>query len=1250
MPRNFFCIIVALICLNNTVSANDYEDAWKALHQNDRRSAKLLLQKAMREASTSVDAYLTYIYLQSFEGKESDVKDFLSTAYGKLGDANPYIYSLWFNGSVLGDYGKKTNAHQLQLLQKLLNDPAINGSIKSAAHYVYATHYQYSNDFMNARKQWSQMETVGPLWQFVGPFDNLSGSGFTKNYGPLEHPESNAKFTSVNNAAVNWFTPVSTNEEGWTFPFAHIRYTTAIVYAQSFIQAPADMKVLLNAGSNGSLKVWVNDQPVLSEAKELVTELDYFSNHVQLKKGYNRILVQLGYTDNSFPNFIIRLTDENHNGLKGLSYTSSVQSYPKAAGTNAPTKSLQHFAEAFFEKKIQTEPGNFLNYILLSQAYLRNQRIAEARKIITDALYHFPNNSLLRLQLMQCLIKDGNNTLLQQEVERMRETDPECLLTYKVNIGRLQQEKKYEEAMEELEKSVAMFGENAETITTRIQILGAQNKMEELVAALQQGFSRYPENSSMVTMMFNLTKNLNKDAKGAIKLYENFLKNNFDYTLITSLATEYNEQGSPDKALELYKNLRGYFPYDPEQYMNIARLYYDKQEYRKAFDYTKQALAQAPYVAAYWESLGLEQQQLHENNAAIESYRKALYYDANNYGAREQLRELQKKPAVWKAFPETDVYALIKNPPAKEYDYNFYYLLDEKSTVIYPEGATELYVTTAVRIINEKGIDAWKHTSLPYNPNQQSLLVEKAEVVKKNGNKMKAEQDGGDLVFTGLEAGDAIVIRYKIQYYARGRLAKEFWDRYTFNAFVPIELGRYSLLVAKNTPIQYKLLNGNLSPEISTYDDFTLYTWNLKNAPIIKEEAFMAPSGDVALSLHLSTLPAWSQVVAWYRDLSSSKTEEDFEVKQVFEELFPYGTAKLTELQKAKIIYNYITGNIRYSSVSFRQSAYVPQKPAVTINTRLGDCKDLSTLFVVLGKLAGLKANLVLVDTRDNGRHEMELPSVEFNHCIVETKLSGKEYFLELTDNDLPFASLPYNLYQAAYLVIGDDTTRAKLCYLQATNRTKDKVKRDITITIGQNDIELSVKALKTGALTSGLRSDYSKLSNEKQKETLEKSLSGSFSNPVRLASVNFQGLEAPGDSVLYDYKYKVNNEVAEVGSMNMIKIPFGDVIASMDNFSVDERQYPVEYWRYENTDEYETVINIQAPAGKQFIEIPKNEQCSFNGSNYSLQFVKKAGNQLQIIRKASIVRDDISPADYVAMKTFFNKIVKAESKYIVFK
>lgn len=1252
MLHRILSLLPALLFLAGSVFANDYEDAWKALHKNDRKTARALLQKAMQESSTSVDAYLTYIFLQTFEGKEGEDRDFLAKVYKKVQDVNPYIYAMWFNESVLGNYGKK-KAHQTQLLEKMMDDPAINGSLKSAAHYVKAMHYLFANEFASANKEWKQMGSAGTLWQLAGPFDNLSGSGFYKNYGPLEHPEAGASFTSANNATISWFSPPVMTTEGWTFPYTHIRYNTAIVYAQVFVQAPADMKVLLNAGVNGSLKVCVNDEPVLAESKEIVTELDYYKNYVQLKKGYNRLLVQLGYTDNNTPNFIIRFTDEQYNAIPGLTYTPTLQPYPKAAKTNAEPRSLPHFAEAFFEQKIKAEPDNVINYILLSQVYLRNKKTAAARKLLVDALQHSKDNSLLRFQLIQCLLKESNRTLLSQEVERIKETDPNCVLTYNINIEQLKDEEKYEEAMKELDKVVALTGEDEDVLVTRIQLYGSQNKMDELVKTLQDAYNRYPDNSEIAGMMFRLKKNGYKDAKGAIKVYESYLKNNYSYQLIQALAQEYNEQGSSDKALQLFEQVKEKFAYDPEQYMTLANFYYDKQQYSKAEDYTRKALTLAPNVAGYWQSLGLELQQQHKDNEAMDCYRKALYYDANKYTAREQLRELQKKPAVWKAFPETDAYELIKKAANKTYNHNSFYLLDEKTTVVYAEGATEEYITMVVKIINEKGIDDWKEISLSYNSNSQYLLVEKAEAVKKNGNKIKAEQNGNELVFTGLEAGDALYIKYKIQHYNYGRLAKQFWDRYTFNAYVPVEMARYSLLVARNVPLHHKALNTTVKPTVGSYDDFVLYTWEMKDPEAAKPEKFMPPLNDVGPALYLSTMSSWGEIAAWYSDLSSSKTEDEFELKQAYEEIFPKGKGTMNETERARQIYQYITSNIRYSSVSFRQSAFVPQKASVTINTRLGDCKDLSSLFVGLAKMSGIKANLVLVNTRENGLHATEMPSVEFNHCIVKTTLDGKEYFLELTDNDLPFASLPSNLYKAAYLVIPEkssDTAGAQLKYLYTTNRGKDKIKRYVTVGITGSDVTMAVKSIKTGSLTSGLRSNYAKLSSDKQHEEMEKSVSGWYKNPVKLSSVSFKGLETLSDSVLIEYKYKVSNEVTEVGDMGMIKIPFGEIVASIDNLTEDERKFPIEYWTYEDTDEYETVITVQAPAGKKFIEVPKNETCSFNGSTYSLQFVQKSPTQLEIIRKASLKRDDILPADYAALKVFFNKIIKAESKYIAFK
>lgn len=1249
-------LLLALLCLlSNLVIANDYEDAWDALHRNDRKAAIESLKKAIKNPATSVDAYITYIYLCTFEGKENEPQEFIRHVYDQLKDPNPYLFSMWFSQAVLGEYGKKTSNQQL-LLKKILDDPQCNGSLKAAAYYVNFWNYQASNELMRARKETAKMGAVGPNWQLVGPFENLSGSGFNKEFGPLRHPEAEAKFKSAASADISWFSPASMCLDGWIFPYAHIRYNTAMLYAQTFVESPSDMKVLLNAGCNGAIRIWVNDEEIVAEKKEYVTELDYYKNYAQLKKGFNRILVQLAYTSNSSPNFIVRLTDNNFNPVEGLTFSNAYHSYPRHNNTQPAGASIKHFAEAFFENRIKQDPGNLINYLLLSKTYLRNDRSAKARALIESKLKDFPDNALLRLELILCYIKEGNRTLLLQETERMKEKDPECILAFRLNIQELMDNEKYSEAADEINKYVSVFGDDADEdlLNTKVKLYGIQNKMEELIKLIENTYKKDPENPTAAELMFNVKMKVYKDTKGAFEILEKYLKNNFNYQLIKTIAGEYEKQGMPDKELQWRKYLADNFSYDGDLVTDISKFYFDQKNYSKASEYGRKALTLAPYVANYWENLGIELKQQGAYKEATDAYRKAIYYDPNKYKAREQLRELENKPSLWKAFPETDVYELIRNAKKNIEDYDYEYLLDEKFAIVYPEGASEEYYTLVIQIINQKGIDSWKETSVSYNSNSSYLIIEKAETVKKNGTKTPAEQNDNQLVFTGLEAGDALVLKYKIQNFPQGRLAKEYWNKFIFNAFVPEKISRFCLLVANNIKFNYNTLNTNLEPKTSKFDDFTLYTWQIDSSDAYKRESYMPAFGDVAASVSVSTIPSWKEIAEWYSDLSAQKTEDDFEVRRVFNELFPKGTTGMSQKKIAKTIYNYIEDNIRYSSVAFRQSAYVPQKPSVTINSALGDCKDLSTLFVSLAQLADIKANLVLVNTRDNGQKAMTLPSVEFNHCIVKTSLDGIPYFIELTDNDLPFGSLPSNLFEATSLVIpstaGVINNNIKIEEINTVNRTREILKRKTSVVIDGSDIKIKAHVVKTGALTSSPRNQFAKLSEQKMIEEMEKNISGRYKNPVKVTAVTFTGLNEKIDSLTYNCEYTIHNEVSELGDIRMVKIPFEDVVATVDNFSPTDRKFPVEYWRYEDVDVYETTIEIQAPSGTHFIELPKDEKFTFPGGTYTLQYIKKSPVKLTVVRSASLKRINIQPSEYSAMKDFLNKIVKAESKYIAFK
>lgn len=1244
MLKTITAALLGLLCVAHSY-ANDYDDAWKAIKTKDFKTARELLQKATRNPATALDAYLTLLYIQTYQGKETEIEG-LKGALLANPNKNAYVYSLWFNGAILGNYGKK-EPHQLSLLNTIINDNSFNGTIRTAAHYGRAMHHVFSHEFEKARPEWAAMNAISD-WQLAGPFENISGSGFNNTNGPITTADASVNFKGANNADITWFTPTTLNNEGWVFTYPHIPQPSAIVYAQAFVNAPEDMKVTLNAGCNGSLKIWVNDGLVLTEAKERVTELDYYKNDCQLKKGYNRVLVQLGYTSNTRPNFIVRLSDENGSAIKGLQATSRVLPYAKGSDAASNT-STRHFAETFFEKRIDADPSNLLNYILLSQTYLRDERTTESRQVIEKALQLSPDNPLLKLELILCLSKAGNRTVLMQEIEWLKENDPESFFNYTIKINNLISEEKYNDADEWLAKFTEQYGETENATQKKIEILAKQEKYETLVKLIQTAYASHPENTEFVNMMYRYKKQVVKDPKASFAVYEKYLRDNYNYAIFTNLADAYKTQGINDKYLDMLKELWAFSPYDPAYSTAISNFYYEQQNFQKALDYAKESLKLAPFTGRYWENLATIQEALHKKEDAIESLKKTIYYDRTNYEARKKLSVLQHKAELYKLVPDNDAYTVIKKATA-ETKYDFSYLMDEKSVIIYDEGASEEYIHYAVKVHTQKGIDSWKEIYLNFNSDNQSLLVEKCEVVKSNGSKVPAERNDEHVVFTGLEPGDAIHVKYRVQNFSTGRLGREFWDKFNFNAFMPSVSGTYTLIAPQNFVFNATVQNSQLQPTIKQVDDYKVYSWVTNNLPPLKSEPVMPPLNDVGITLHISTLKSWADVANWYSDISYQNTSSNYELETVYNEIFGRVTTT-SNLQKAKLIYEYILSNIRYSSVSFRQSGFVPQDVSKIITTRLGDCKDLSTLFVALAAKAGIPAQLVLIDTRDNGSKDMVLPSMEFNHCIALAKIDGKEYYLELTDNNLPFGSLPYNLEGALSLLIPPHGQKAtgELKPLVATNRTKDQLLRNVQVTLSGKDQKLSMQVSRIGSLVSGWRNDYATLTEEQQKESFEQMISNGYKNPVKLESLSFTNLNNLRDTLQYRYDFTVKNEVIEAGSMKMIKVPFTDLVATLDNFSSEKRDFPIEYWKYENTDVYETQVTIQLPAGQKFLEIPANQNLSFQNSTYSIQYVKD-GEKLKVIRKAKMQRNNILPADYAAFKKFFTDIVEAESKYVVFR
>ena len=118
---------------------------------------------------------------------------------------------------------------------------------------------------------------------------------------------------------------------------------------------------------------------------------------------------------------------------------------------------------------------------------------------------------------------------------------------------------------------------------------------------------------------------------------------------------------------------------------------------------------------------------------------------------------------------------------------------------------------------------------------------------------------------------------------------------------------------------------------------------------------------------------------------------------------------------------------------------------------------------------------------------------------------------------------------------------------------------------------------------------------------------------------------------------------------MRTFKINYPDIIGVLSHFPSNTRTYPLNYNRYEDTDEYVTQVTVNLPDGMSFSSLPNSEKFQFNEMLFTLTYRRVTPEQLEITRRFKSDRKSISASDYPAFRSFMEKIVKAELKLIAY-
>ena len=889
-------ILLALLISIPALAQDNFQKAFDALNKAELLEACSLFEKVQKDDAQYGSAQLALALIYGRNGKLDRAAELALEYLNENDDPYPGLFALWKEPAFAGDNFARSK-DQFRFIESISKDPRHESKMGGAVSYSMATALLEQMKY-KASQEW--YNKVGQIknWSFVGPFDNVMNSGSYKAFGPEDHPEFDHEFIGLNNAPKKWF--ISTGpqaNDGYIIKERHFRERLMVFYGQSFVYSDIDQDVLMKIGFSGTAKVWLNDQLALKILDPISSEMDFFTYKCRLKKGYNRVLIQLGDYKTQYANYSIRITDLEHQVLD-LKNTGKPQTYPKNA--NDLMEDQGNFAVQGIQKKIQAEPNNMMHKLLLAKVYMRTDMHNEAEEILLDLLEEQPKNFFVIRNLIILYDNMDNNTEQNRFYALFKDYYPEYKTVLSNKIDELKDQEKKAELRESIKRYNELFNNEFEALRYEVILAEQDENYQRIFDILNEMYLKYPDDYNTVYAKYSVEKSLNAGSNYN-KILEKYLERHYSFPMIRILANDYVDKGKIDDAMDLYELCGKYVGFDAESVHNqLGKLATKEEDYETAKEYCHEVLANRPYDYVAMVDLAKFNQILGHQDSALYYYEKANEIFPYSFEINEKIHVLKGLPTTDEMIPKIDYKDMIKDFEANfntERSGSFDIVADQKIDVLYKSSTKAEYRTYILRLNSESSIEEYQELS--FSPSRNfSINVLDVKTIKANGEEIDAERTGGRAVLLNLEVGDYIYVSYyeKQQRGSKGTLYQE--NDFSLARNIPSYKLEYHLIAEDGTQFADTMVNGSMEPSIEKLEGFTKYSYTVENVEPIKDERISPPFEDLAPYVKVSNGNTWDDIVTWYSDLSSHQAEADLTIKRIVKDLFEDGKS-YSDIEKA---------------------------------------------------------------------------------------------------------------------------------------------------------------------------------------------------------------------------------------------------------------------------------------------------------------------------------------------------------------
>ncbi len=468
---------------------------------------------------------------------------------------------------------------------------------------------------------------------------------------------------------------------------------------------------------------------------------------------------------------------------------------------------------------------------------------------------------------------------------------------------------------------------------------------------------------------------------------------------------------------------------------------------------------------------------------------------------------------------------------------------------------------------------------------------------------------------------------------------------------ISIQKASYKLILEYGANIKFKGNDKfNITPVISETIDSKSFLWQTENQPAIDLEPLSSALTDFTPVLyvvpekfkmdnHAGSNLSWIDFGNWIYALSKGKDALPEQAKEKIRNLV---LGVNSDIDKAKILYEYLQNKVRYVSIQVGIGGYEPF-PAETVDKlSYGDCKALAYYMKTILEIVGINSYYCLVNAgSDSPNIDKNFVSNQFNHAFLMLPLKTTDtLYLECTSQLVPFGYNGTFTDNRDILVV--DSAKS---YIQHTNiypKEKNKIINNYLLKIDNN---LNCNVLQTSKYIGVASENIRYLMLEKPEYQRLNVLKRFKFHQAKISVLGYVENKDITPSITETIEYQIA-QVGQATNNNSIIIPFNQVTSQEVFKRVNIRKSDIVILR-------ESIqidsIKFDLPKSFKVDKLPKANSLSSAFGAYKLEVINNE-KAITFIRSVEWKKGKFSPEQYTDLIQYQRKINEMDGQVLILK